>query len=110
MEAQTRLSGETGRLTTEKAELADLLAQEQQWTRMLEAQLQEQLQQKEKELSGIKEAYENLVTELQTEIFHKDVTLRQVKQQLTITIVNLLTECSSPLARPCSLQRAPCDG
>jgi chemotaxis protein MotB len=50
--------------------------------------LEEQLREKEEELSGLKEAYEKLVAELQTEIFHKDVTLHQVKEQLTVTIID----------------------
>ena len=87
-EAHTRLFGEIETLTAEKSELSALLAEEQQRTRTLEAQLIEHLREKEEELSGLKEAYEKLVAELQTEIFHKDVTLHQVKEQLTVTIID----------------------
>lgn len=87
-EAHSRLSGEIETLTAKKAELSAFLAEERERTRMLEAQLKEQLRKKEEELSAVKEAYEKLAAELRTEILHKDVTLRQVKEQLTITIVD----------------------
>jgi chemotaxis protein MotB len=86
--AHSTLTGQFETLTVEKAELAAQLADERQRTAELEQQLQEKLRAKEAEISGVKGAYDRLVAELKGEISQKEIALRQVKDRLTVTIVD----------------------
>jgi chemotaxis protein MotB len=86
--AQTALSGQLETLAVEKADLAARLASERQRATELERQLHEARQAKERELVGVKTAYDRLVTALQGEISQKEIALRQAKEQLVVTILD----------------------
>ena len=86
--AHTTLSGQLETLTVEKADLSAQLTTERQRIADLERQLQEKLRVKEAEISGVKGAYDRLVAELKGEISQKEIALRQVKEKLTVAIVD----------------------
>lgn len=86
--AHTALNGQVETLTVEKADLSAQLAGERQRLTDLEQQLQEKIQAKEREISGVKGAYDRLVAELQGEISQKEIALHHAKDKLTVTIVD----------------------
>jgi chemotaxis protein MotB len=86
--AHTALNGQVETLTVEKADLSTQLAGERQRLADLEQQLQEKIQAKELEISGVKGAYDRLVAELQGEISQREIALHRVKEKLTVTIVD----------------------
>jgi chemotaxis protein MotB len=86
--AQSNLSTQVAELTTERAELSVQLAAERERAAALERQLQAQRQAKEAEISGVKGAYDRLVTALKGEISQKEIALHQAKEKLVVTILD----------------------
>jgi chemotaxis protein MotB len=85
---QATLHGQVEALETEQADLSAQLTNERQRSAVLEQQLQEARQAKEAELSNVRGAYDRLVAALQTEISQKEISLRQAKEGLTVTILD----------------------
>jgi chemotaxis protein MotB len=86
--ANTRMSGELATLAEEKTGLSAQLAEERQRGFLLEQQVREAQRAKAVELAGVKGTYDRLVAALQGEISQKEISLRQAKERLTVTILD----------------------
>ena len=83
-----RLASALAEKTTEQQQLAARLEEEQERRVHLETEVAAQREQREAELRAAREAYNRLITDLQTEITHKDIAIHEFTDQLAITIVD----------------------
>jgi chemotaxis protein MotB len=85
---RSALNGQLETLTVEKADLAAQLQDERERLIALEKQLDAARREKELEITGVKGAYDRLVTALQGEIAQNSIALHQARQRLVVSILD----------------------